>query len=170
MHIKKLWIAVLLGMLLVLSLVGEAGARDRAAVSAWKYVTVPAAAFHPMDSGSAWWNYGSNIQAVGPSQVAFVAPVIFPGLGAVTVKKVILYAHDSNSSYNARVRMWKTNPATGSEALMADAKSYGALPGIRAFSDTTITHATIHRQRGAYLLLNLQGTLVAYSVKVAYTD
>jgi hypothetical protein len=172
MNVKKLWIAVLLGMLLVLSLAGEAGARDRAAVSARKYITIPAGHFHPLQDGYDWANYGSNIYLVSGSHGSFLAPVVFPGSGPVTVRKVILYAKDNNVTHDLSVTLYKTNPVTGSDTNMANTWSGEYSPDIREFTDTTITYATIQRTHGAYLRLyfDAYADLTVYGVKIAYTD
>ena len=173
MYIKKLWIAVLVGMLLVLSLAGEAGARERAAVSAWKYVTVPAGWFHPTDDGYDWNNNGVSIE-VNSGAAWFIAPVVFPGSGAVTVKKVTLYAYDNNGTDDVNVRLYKTNPYTGTETNMARAESSGASTTVpRVFSDNTIVGPMIVRSRGAYLWLQFpasSSSLTVYGVKIAYVD
>ena len=174
MTVKKLWIAALLAMLLVMGLAGEAGARERTAVSAWKYVTVSAAHFHPPEEGLDWYNYGRGIHLVSGGGGDLIADVVFPGSGPVTVKKVILYAYDFTSSFNVSVQLFKTNPLTGGETAMALAESSGAsTTDAREFSDTTITYATIQRTHGAYLRLHFDASgnsLQVYGVKIAYVD
>jgi hypothetical protein len=70
------------------------------------------------------------------------------------------------------VRLYKTNPGAGTEIAMARAESTGSASGIREFSDTTITWATIQRAHGAYLWLEFPSSsnLEVYGVKIAYTD
>lgn len=152
---------------------GEAGARDRAAVNAWKYVTIPAGWFHPVADGYDWNNNGNYIYLNSGSSAAFSAPVVFPGPGPVTVKKVILYAYDNNSGANVDVTLYKTNPLTGGETNMAYAQSaLNSSVDPRVFSDATITHAKIQRTQGAYLWISFGGSsnLWVYAVKIAYTD
>ena len=169
MNVKKLWIAVLVGMLLVLSLAGEAGARERAAVSAWKYVTVPAGHFIPTTDSWAYSNNGYYLTGDGN----FTAPVVFPGSGQVIVKKVILFAVDNTVGADVDVTLYKTDPAAGVEVSVASAASIGNESGIRTFKNSTIKQATITRSRGAYLWLSFDvdnHNLRAYAVKVAYVD
>lgn len=172
MCIKKLWIAVLLGMVLVAGLAGEVGARDRAAVSARKYVTIPAGHFSPNQDGSDWYNNGDYITLGSGSSGSFIAPVVFPGSGPVTVKKLILYAYDTSGTVDISVGLYKTNPSADTKAQMAMANSDGAVPAVREFSDTSITYATIQRSHGVYLRLALGAPALhkVYGVKIAYTD
>ena len=171
MNVKKLWIAVLVGMLLVLSLAGEAGARESAAVSAWKYVTIPAGHFHPIQDGYDWYNAGLSIR-VSSGTGTFTAPVVFPGFGSVTVKKVILFTYDQNGTDDVSVSLYKTRPDSGTEVRIARAESSGSAPGVRAFSNATIMGATVYRSRGTYLWLNIPSSsnLEVYAVKIAYVD
>ena len=156
MNGRKLRTAVVLGVLLVLVLGGEVGARDRAAVSAWKYVTIPAGHFHPVEAGYDWWNNGNLISLYSGSSAFFTAPVVFPGSGPVIVKKVILYAHDNSITGNVGVNLYKTNPLTGGETEMAYAQSaLNSSIDPRVFSDATITYAKIQRTHGAYLWLGI---------------
>ena len=171
MYIRKLWIAALLAMLLVANLAGEAGARERAVVSARKYVTIPAGHFHTHRDGTDWYNYGDYME-VNSGTGHFVAPVVFPGSGPVTVKKVILYAYDNNVIHDVQLFLHKTTPASGGDTEMAYVYSTSAsATDPREFSDTTITYATIQRTHGAYLYLQITDAwyLRVYGVKIAYT-
>ena len=173
MNGKKVRTAVVLGVLLVLVLGGEAGARERAAVSARKYVTIPGGHFHPNGDGYDWHSDGRYIEVNSGSNVVFIAPVVFPGSGPVTVRKVTLYARDNNASSDVGVSLYKTNPLTGGETAMASAWSSGAsATDPREFSTTDITYATIQRAHGAYLWLRFTSSsdLRGYAVKIAYTD
>ena len=172
MNVKKLWIAVLLAMLLVASLAGEAGARERTAVSAWEYVTVPAAWFHPTEDGTDWSNAGHRIY-VNSGTGSFIAPVMFPGSRPVIVKKVILYAYDNNAGANVPVTLYKTNPYAGTDVDIAYAQSaLNSSVNPRVFSDVTITYAKIQRTQGAHLWLDINGStdLAVYGVKIVYID
>ena len=173
-NVKKLWIAVLLGMLLVLSLAGETGARDRAAVSARKYVTIAGGHFQPIQDGCDWWNNGNFVKLSSSASpiTDFVAPVVFPGSGPVIVRKITLYADDNVAIHDVVVSLYKLNPAGGTGIEMASASSAGNALGIREFSDTSITYATIQRTHGVYLYLSFDASssLLVTGVKIAYTD
>ena len=173
MNIKKLWIEVLLGMVLVLSLAGEAGARDRAAVSQREYITIPAAAFQPSREGFSTSFNGSYLWLHSPSMGAsFLAPVVFPGSSPVVVRKVILYAEDNHWS-SVGVTLEKANPGGGTPVAMASAQTTGSASGVREFSDTSITYATVQRTHLIYLRLLFyaagEQSLRVRAVKIAYT-
>lgn len=104
------------------SLAGEAGAR--AAVSARKYITIPAAYFNPIGDGFHWYNNGDRIYLIADTNVVFAAPVVFPGSGPVSVKKVILYTYDNNDTEEISLNLYKSNPATDSEQLIASVQSF----------------------------------------------
>ena len=134
-------------------------------------MTVPAGHFHPTQAVSNWHNGGYSLTLTSGA-VLFTAPVVFPGSGPVTVKKVILYAYDNNSEANTSVTLYKTNPLAGDENGMSVVQSaLHSSTDPRVFSDNTITYATIQRSHGAYLWLSINGTnITVYGVKIAYVD
>ena len=83
-----------------------------------KYVTVPAAHFHPVEDGLDWFNNGAYM-FVSAGSGDFLAPVVFPGSGPVTVRKIILYAYGNNASVDVGVQLNKSMPATGNHIPMA---------------------------------------------------
>ena len=174
MNVRKLWPAVILGVLLVMSLAGEAGARERTAVNLRKYITIPAAHFNPNQDGLDWYNEGRRLYLDAAANYGtFIAPVVFPGSGPVTIRKITLYAYDNNGAEDIGATLYKTSPSTGAETEMACARSTGAsTTNPREFSDITITYATIQRTHGVYLAVYFpaRSNLEMFGVKIAYVD
>jgi hypothetical protein len=136
-------------------------------------VTIPAGHFHAQRDGLDWYNDGRYLYLASGSNGTFIAPVVFPGSGPVTVKKVILYAYDNSITGNVDVTLYKTNPLTGGETDMAYTQSaLNSSVDPRVFTDTTITYAKIQRTHGAYLWLGIGGSadLRVYGVRIAYVD
>ena len=138
-----------------------------------KYITIPAAHFHPSEDGYDYYNYGRYLYFESGIGGDFIAPVVFPGSGPVTVRKVTLYGYDNNASTYLSVDLFKTNPSAGSKISIARVETSGASStGPREFSTTSMTYATIQRTHGAYLWLDFNGSsgLSVEAVKIAYTD
>jgi hypothetical protein len=119
-------------------------------------ITIPAAFFHPNRDGLNWTNQGVWL-AVDSGIGNFTAPVVFPTLSAVTVKKVTLSVTDNNAGSDACVGLYRTGPKTLTEALMAWVCSTGS-GGATNYDDNTIDYGTVWPSHGPYLSLGIQGT------------
>ena len=181
--VKKSWIAVLCGALLMATLVGVVWARPNArpqAAATTKRITIPAGWFHPVGSGYSWRSFGYyTVSYLNQTSVFFHAPVVFPSGGQkFTVEKIALYAYDENGpaqgNKNACVYLYKTNPlvgATSQPAMMASVCSTGSsATDPRTFTTTTIASNPITTARGAYLRLEIEDNtdLLVYGVRIWY--
>lgn len=169
-EIKKWWVAVLLGLLLMATLVGvmfaRPGARPNAGAS--KTLTVPAAAFVPIKDDMDWYNNGSYIQLDSGTGV-FIASVQFPG--RVTVESITLYAYDNNGSAQVCAYLFRSTPPTGNEESMAGVCSTGASDtDPRLFTTTLISPNRVTRRHGVYLEIMFYGSsdLRVYGVKIKH--
>jgi hypothetical protein len=88
-------------------------------------VTIPAAFFHPKMDGLDWNNTGVWL-ALDSGSGIFTAPVVFPTLSAVTVKKITLSVTDNNAASDACVSMYRTSPKNLTEVQMAGVCSAGS--------------------------------------------
>jgi len=175
---KKLWIAVLSCVLLIALMVGVAGARgnDRTSgtLGPTAYITVPGAAFNPIDEGADWYNYGQWIRNDSLSDERFYAgPIVFPHAGAVQITEVVLSAYDNNPGATAEAcaTVWRSVFASGAEQSMASVCSTGSATGVRKFSAPTISPNTVNPQRHACyasLVLRVGTEIRAYAVRIAY--
>jgi len=161
--------AIVLAALLVATMVGAVWAipsRGAQAADIVRKVTIPAAFFHPTTDGMSYSNYGAYIALGGGTNATFTAPVVFPTLSAVTVKKITLSVKDNNGSYNACVTLYRTSPKNLSEATMATACSTGSM-GQTTYDDDTIDHAVVYPAHGPYLKLTIGAAAIdVYGVTI----
>jgi hypothetical protein len=179
MTTRRLWvpvlIAVLVGALGAVVLVGPLGAGRQAQaaveprVTVTRTMTVPAAAFGPMDDNTDFFNNSVSILTVSGSG-EFVAPVFFEA-PEVTVRKITLYAYDGGGA-NACVKLLRIPPAASDGTLMGEACSTGAAFGVRAFAQTSLNPRRVAAGQGAALWLSLPGDGTGwafYGVRITYT-
>jgi len=107
--------AVLLGGLLLITLVGLAGATasesPAAAASTWT-LTVPAAAFHPEDNGYNFYNSGWMLRSEDAVQRYFTAYVPLPYGSEITLDHVEVLGKDNTTSYELCVEVLRFDPDT----------------------------------------------------------
>lgn len=121
----------MLGAVLLGTMVGVVWARPQGSPQAadiTRKVTVPAAFFHPREEGLNWSNDGGGM-AVDSGSAIFTAPVVFPTLSAVTVKKITLSVEDHNGTVDACVTLYRTSPKNLTQVSMATACSSGTWGG-----------------------------------------
>lgn len=176
--VRKLSIAVSLGVLLIAVVVGIAGAgrnnRPHAALGPTAYITVPAAAFNPWADGADWFNAGNWIRNESPSSIEYfqAGPILFPHSGTVQISQIVLVAYDDNAGVNAEAcATVLRSPFSGGEDTMGGVCSTGAAPVLRKFTTTSIGPARVNpKWHGCYvrLLLCPGSGIWAYSVRIAY--
>ncbi len=160
-RVKKWWMPVMLGVLLMAVLVGVAGARshDRAqAASGTRQLIIQAADFYPTNNTSAFVNQGGYLVSnVNMSTIAFIAPVQFPAAYWVTVEKVQLFAHDNNTTGQIKMWLYRTKPAAGSLVEMAYTETGYAFADpvaqARTWTDTSISPSVKNPANGTFLIV-----------------
>jgi hypothetical protein len=178
MHeVRKLWIPILLGVLLIAAMFGVAGAgrnnRPDAALGPTAYITVPAAAFNPCADGADWYNGGNYILNMSSSTAYFHAgPVLFPHSGTVQITQIVLVARDKNAGVNAEACATVCrNPFSGGEDRMGSVCSTGSADRLRKFTTTSISPARVNpKWHGCYVELQLRpgSDISVASVRIAY--
>jgi hypothetical protein len=177
-RLKRLSIAVLLGVLLVAVLAGLARARPNARPlqQVWRVLTISPSDCVPYGSGiSDWVNQGGYVECPGATNCRFYCPVHFPAageqaVGAVNVKRVTLYFSDQVAA-NMGVSLWKNHPPAGVEVEMAAAESFGIhLDDPATVMDTTIAKNPVYRNQGPYLEIVMDAAgHRTYGVYIHYT-
>ena len=157
--VKKSWIAVVVGALLLGTLVGAVWARphDRPqAQDITRKVSLGASDFIPNDEGNDWYNNGDRIWCQSGS-CNFTAPVVFPCLPSVTVERILLHVKDDNGSALARAELYRLNLNNGGEAQLGWVESPMGTGGYQPWSSGTINQVVWPSQR-AYIWLFIQST------------
>ena len=137
----------------------------------WKaktsYVSVSAAAFHPMYDGYDYDNPGNELWNKDGDSDAYVAPVQLPH--GATVTKLTFYWWDG-SAVDGRCTLYR-NDLTGTEVVVAEAWTSGSDATSHSSQDTTMAYATIDNSQYAYYLyLDLPDMVVGvYGVVIEYT-
>jgi hypothetical protein len=158
-RIKRLWMPMLLGVLLIATVVGAASARPKARPreQAWRVLTVPPSACTSRDDGHAWWHSPHKLECQeGGATCSFLCPVNFPAageqaVGAVNVKRLTMYFYD-NSANDINAGLFKSYPPTGAGVVMAGVAPTGALADDpRAALDSTIVNNPVYRVQGPYI-------------------
>jgi hypothetical protein len=157
---KRLWISVVLGVLLVATVVGAVSARPNArpVEQAWRVLTVPTSACIADDDTDDFEHFGHDLRC-DTGTCLFLCPVYFPAageqaVGAVHVKRVTMYAWDNYPAQDVKFWLSKTYPPGGASEVdlaYAVAPASGANP--QAVVDTTIANNPIYRVQAPYLWL-----------------
>jgi len=168
--VNRTWMAAVAAALLLGTLVGAVWARpnDRPQMAVTtRKVTIPAAFFYPAGDAGYYTNNGVWVRT-DLGECRFNAPVIFPTLSSVTVKKITLSVTDNNAGYDACAILWRTSPKNLSEVQMASACSSGS-GGTTNCDDSTIDNARVYPAHGPYVRLYIGGTDIAvYGVTIEY--
>jgi hypothetical protein len=171
--VKKYWLVLLLGGLLMATLVGVAGARpnERPMAAVSRRITISPASFDPEDDHVEWNNTGGVLSSdTVDAEVTFFADVIFPTGQAVTVESVTFWAYDNNCTNNICLKLYRDDPTGGARSQMASVCSTGCAVGVRQFSDTSIVSNPAKHGQGVYLMLDIEddGALDLYGVRIEY--
>jgi hypothetical protein len=167
-EMKKGSMAMVLAALLVATIVGAVWARPNEATEAvTRKVTIPAASFIPNQDGLSYGNTGQRLW-VNSGSAEFIAPVVFPCVEWVTVRKVTLSVTDNNANDDACVFMFRASPKNLSAVMMAQACSSSS-GGAHNYSDATIDNAQVYRNQSAFLILDMWGPSIdVYGVTIEY--
>ena len=176
---KKLWIPLLLGLLLMATVVGLANARPNARPlgQARRVLAVPTGACIPRRSSESWMHFAHYVQC-DSGMCEFICAVNFPAageqaVGAVNVKRLTMYAYDNNSGAGEDAKAWlhKAYAPTGGLATMANVTTSGtSAADPEVLTDTTINNNPVYRTQGPVLWLDIGGTSIkVYGFFVHYT-
>jgi hypothetical protein len=169
-QLKKCWIVLLLGAVLMATLMGVAGARPMGAIS--RRITVPAGHFIAHDNNDLYYNGGYQVYSKndGITEI-FTAPVVFPTGQSVVVESITLYLYDENASDEACVTLYRTDPTAGDQVSMAAVCSTGSSStNPRSFTDISISNNPLKHGKGVYLWLTIEDNtnLDVYGVRIQY--
>jgi len=117
------WRPMLLGALLMLVLVGVAGAvptDQPSALSTRRQLMISAADFYPCDDSVNYSNYGISLYSnVDNTDQYFMAPIDFPYSLWVTIDKLEVFAYDNNSTGRIQTWLLLSSPTSGNEQSIA---------------------------------------------------
>ena len=169
--VRKSWMAVVMGALLLGALVGVVWARPHERPQAQditRKVTLTGGDFIPHEEVDNWFNNGDWVRC-DTGSCAFTAPVVFPCLPSVTVERIKLYANDSHSSQWAAAQIHRTYPPTGANVSLGTASSPPATDGgIKTYTSPPI-NKRVWPSHGVYIWLHIGGPdIYVYAVRIEY--
>lgn len=158
---KVLWVALLLGALLLAIFVQVGLARPKVAPEAAvvKTLTVSAADCSPISEDIEFTNHGRYLSNDANYWWWYVCPVHFPEYGTHTIRAVTVYIYDPISA-DIFVELYRTDPRTGSSVSMGEVRSTGSsATDPRAFTirGSAISNRNVAPTRGMYLYLTIPG-------------
>jgi hypothetical protein len=171
-RVSKLWMAAVVGALLLGTLVGVVSARPGErplAAGGTRKLTLTGADFIPRYSDFGWENYG-NYVTTGGGSAFFAAPVVFPCLSPVVVERIKLHAVDQNEhGWYSLVYLMRVKPANGNTATLGWAQSsYSSSTRPTTFTSAEINKVVRPNQR-AYLMLKIEDSAIkVYGVTIEY--
>jgi hypothetical protein len=175
--IKRLWIPVLLGVVLMIMLAGVASARPNARPQeqAWRVLTVPSSVCIPRQDGDDWYNHINGVYCESGGCV-WLCAVDFPAagqqaVGAVNVKRVTMFAYDNSGDAQAAwFYLWKTYPPEVASVAMATGTTTNSPAFPQTVMDTSVVKNPIYRVQGAHISATINGTgIEVYGFHVHYT-
>jgi hypothetical protein len=132
------------------------------------YVSVPAAAFGPVDETYIYTNWGNTLSPANLASRYYYAPVQLPH-GAI-VTRITFYWSDVSGDYNGHCYLYRNNMAGGGDTLGAVDTS--GTSGAGSSETTTITNPAIDNSQYAYYVgwdLNGGGDVIGYGMVIEYT-
>jgi hypothetical protein len=173
--LKRLWAPLLLGVLLLATLVGVASATPNARPlqQAWRVLTVPAGDCIPYDADQDWTSSATNVRC-DTGSCTWHCVVHFPAageqaVGAVNVKRVTMYVHDTGGG-NVQFYLWNTYPPSGSGQVMASGNTVASAADPQAVMDTSIAYNPVYRSQAPVIwLVILYPSIDVYGFYIHYT-
>jgi hypothetical protein len=164
-RIKALWLPLLLGVLLMATVVGVAGAKPdaRPQQQGWRVLTVSPADCVSRDDLHAWWHSTTYLECwESGATCAHLCAVNFPAageqaVGAVNVKRLTMFAYDNNGGSDIDANLYKLYPPTGGSVMMASVATTGtsAADPQGGVMDTSIVGNPVYRTQGPYIWVHL---------------
>jgi len=173
-RLPNAWKPMLLGAILMLVLVGVAGAvpTDRPHVlSTRRQIMISASDFYPNASGYAYTSTGHLLYTTS-SNGCFMAPVDFPYPLWVTIDKFELFAYDNDSGAEITAELMLSSPASFTAqpiGYVATGGSYASsTPG--TWQDTSISPNVKNPANDVYVYacIGNPSNLILYGVRIFY--
>jgi len=171
---KKAWMAMVLGALLLGTMAGAVWARPKQMLAGNRKLAIGPAAFEPAFDGYDYqiitWEMGKDTAYMSTTgdYDEYVAPVVFPTLSPVTVKKITLIVNDMNETDRCRALLYRGNPDKMNAAEMAIVKSELSAPAPLRYSVDTIQNATVWPSHAPVVRLELRQNMKFYGVIIEY--
>ena len=171
------WKPLLLGAVLMLVLVGVAGAvptQKPSALSSQRQLVVSAADFYPYSDDIDYYNNGNWLHSNASFSTGyFLAPVDFPAPNWVTIDKFELFAYDNNDSGHILAYLYLSKPATGTQQVIASIDTGYAFADStvpRTWQTTTISPNVKNPANDLYVWLGISDdtSLDVYGVRIWY--
>jgi hypothetical protein len=173
--LKRLWMPVLLGVVLMSILVGVARARPNARPhqQAWRLLAVTPHACVPDEESTNYNFWSDRLDCEGPP-CRFYCAIDFPAageqaVGAVQVKRVTMFAFDNTGGAMVEVWLRKTYGPTGGFQTMAYASTGDSAAIPQAAMDTSIVSNPIYRTQAPYMDVRMGATFMLYGLHIHYT-
>jgi hypothetical protein len=169
--LKKTWMALAVGALLLCTLAGVVWARPHERPQAQditRKVTLTGGDFVRAKEGDKGFNDGTYLRCdIG--ECYFVAPVVFPCLPSVTVERIKLHVRDNNGTRAASAMLYRSNPPSGSAVLLGTVASPPGVVGhLQTYTSDPIDEVVWPSQK-AILWITIGGQSISvYGVTVEY--
>jgi hypothetical protein len=161
--VRRLWMSLLVGLLLMATVVGVASARPdaRPQQQAWRVLAIPSTFCGPQNRNTDFQHAGNSVKCVSGT-CHLVCPVHFPAageqaVGAVNVKRLTMFVYDNWSGETATAQLSKSYSPTGSFQGMATAGSVDKANNPQAAVDTSIDYNPVYRTQGPFIWLVVNG-------------
>ena len=170
--VNKSWMATLVAGVLLAALGGVVWARPSHApenAEITRKVTLTGGDFIAAQSQN-WYNSGQLVRCNGVN-CHFTAPVVFPCLPSVTVKRIKLHVYDNNTAgaCDAEARLMRANPATGAEVELGEAATWDSSSTYPETIASLAINKVVWPSQKAYIALLIECTNIdVFGVTVEY--
>ena len=169
--LRKSWVAVIMVVLLLATLVGVVWARPQnrpQAQDITRKIVVLGNEFNPRYETTNYSNKGTYLSCDSAS-CYFSADVVFPCLPAVYVEQIKLHVYDKSSTGQAIVTLYRYTPSNKGNKALATAQTdvLGTSADPQVFTGNANNQLVWPSQK-AYLWLMINNDVYVYAVTVEY--
>jgi hypothetical protein len=176
-RLRGLCMPVLVGLLLISTVVGVAGARPtaRPEQQAWRVLAIHPDACVPTTDDEDYTRAGTEVHCDDALLgCTFVCAIDFPAageqaVGAVNVKRVTMYTYDNHLQTSASFTMTKLYPPSKGAAKMASAETADSPSDPQAVVDTSIANNPVYRVQAPSISFFMTITAKVYGFYIHYT-